>query len=652
MNERIIVDSLGTEKTIKRKETVLFPDKKDAIVDEESVLRHLSEARKIYKEGKVGQREAVVEISPSYPDLPSYIWLLNDLHAGSVHTDYERFLKDYDIVLNTPNFFVITNGDLPDNFLVDAHPVGLYENPISPEQQALLVRGLMKKLEEQKKLLCLSFGNHEDFIRRGGLSFEGTWLRDFSCPVLDCGGLLTLKVGEQEYKMAITHRFWGICLGGSTLIPIFTPNGFTVMYLKDILKTYGKEDGTIKEGVYLVNKNGQRAKLLRWAKRKQPARHIKFRDGLEITCSDKHKFLLADKGLIKTQDIKVGDVVQKLKGFDFPRLVESKFDYNWGWFIGLYLAEGSLLRNGIQLSIHQKEAKRFLPLINKLFADFGIKFKKQKIKRSKGVALFSTRKIPVAIIKTFIKGKTSFTKRLTPEAFKHGKEFLRGIVDGWLDGDGHYEKYNQRWDAKICRNRKLARNLRTICWIVGYSFRLTKGHNTGYITKEKKEQKFYRIKIRKIERGHWLKKEDTEVQRIRKCFPRQRELFDIEVEGGLFALTNGAITHNSKLNPTNSCKRFIEHRYPDADISYIGHSHQAESLYFERGGKKRLAIIGGCYKVDDEYPFKKGIGSGGQMGGLVLQLRPDKKDMEIIRSCEDAQKMFALYKELSEIKSK
>lgn len=214
MREILIADKNGREigrRTVQPQETIIFENKKEAVVDEEAILRHLAEARRLQERGEVGQREATVNVEAQYPDLPIFIWLLCDSHLGSVRTDYEAFLKDYQIVRDTPNFFVISNGDEVDHFLVHLGnwATGVYETPITPEQQALLMRRLFKRLDEQGKILAMSFGNHNDWINKSGYTFEGTWLRDFSCPILNCGGLLRVRYGKQEYRIALTHRYWG-----------------------------------------------------------------------------------------------------------------------------------------------------------------------------------------------------------------------------------------------------------------------------------------------------------------------------------------------------------------------------------------------------------------------------------------------------------
>jgi len=205
----LIVDSQGTEKLIKPRQNIEV-DKKTPIIDETSMMAHLIEARRIYKEMEVGQREATVEIKSAYPDLPIYIWLNTDDHIGSVMTDYESFLRDFNTVKERPNFYLISNGDEIDNFMVtNKASTGVYENPFNPQQQALLFQKMFKKMDDKDKIVAMGFGNHNQWLRGAGYKFENTWLQDFKAPVLNCGGVVTIKYGSQEYKVAISHMHWG-----------------------------------------------------------------------------------------------------------------------------------------------------------------------------------------------------------------------------------------------------------------------------------------------------------------------------------------------------------------------------------------------------------------------------------------------------------
>jgi predicted phosphodiesterase len=116
--------------------------------------------------------------------------------------------------------------------------------------------------------------------------------------------------------------------------------------------------------------------------------------------------------------------------------------------------------------------------------------------------------------------------------------------------------------------------------------------------------------------------------------------------GGLVHIVVGnqtydlAMTHKywgySKLNPTNMAKRFQEHEYPDADIIFLGHSHQSEGLHFERGGKDRIAVIGGTYKDSDEWARKEGIGGRSGSPGWCVLLWPHERKMQLFRDVRTA----------------
>ena len=208
---RLVINGKGETKIVYPNERTFFADKKTPLISEDHLLSQLTEARRIYQEMEVGQREATVRLQPQYPDLPTYLWLNTDAHVGSVLTDYGAFLRDYHSVLETPNFYTVSNGDEVDNFMVTLGKAatGVYEDPISPQQQALLIQSLYRKMDTQGKLLAMSFGNHNQWLRGAGYKFENTWLRDVNCPVLNCGGVLHIELGTQTYDLAMSHSHWG-----------------------------------------------------------------------------------------------------------------------------------------------------------------------------------------------------------------------------------------------------------------------------------------------------------------------------------------------------------------------------------------------------------------------------------------------------------
>jgi hypothetical protein len=83
----------------------------------------------------------------------------------------------------------------------------------------------------------------------------------------------------------------------------------------------------------------------------------------------------------------------------------------------------------------------------------------------------------------------------------------------------------------------------------------------------------------------------------------------------------------SALNPTNNCKRLLDFEYPTADLAIIGHEHVAEILEFQKGGKRRIGIHPGCYKLHDMWARKQGISGRGEEGGACVLFSPKEHKM-------------------------
>lgn len=114
-------------------------------------------------------------------------------------------------------------------------------------------------------------------------------------------------------------------------------------------------------------------------------------------------------------------------------------------------------------------------------------------------------------------------------------------------------------------------------------------------------------------------------------------LVHVQLKGAKYDI---AATHRywgtSKLNPTNACKRFLEHEHPSADIILLGHTHQSEVLMFERGGKERVACIGGTLKQYETYARKHGIGGRAGTPGQCIALWPDRQEMQAYKHFDQA----------------
>src|SRR3990172_2602522 len=186
-----------------------FPDKKKTNLDYNAVTNLIKEAQRIFKEQRVGQSEATWIPSPDYPDLPIALLLASDIHYGSMHVDFETLDNHLQIVEETPNFYMATNGDHMDNFNPNVFPSGMLDDPINPNIQASTFLNRMLELDRKSKVALMSQGNHDNFIEAAGYDFYQSFMGGFQAPVFDKGGVLNMITPGYNYRMIVSHIYWG-----------------------------------------------------------------------------------------------------------------------------------------------------------------------------------------------------------------------------------------------------------------------------------------------------------------------------------------------------------------------------------------------------------------------------------------------------------
>lgn len=171
----------------------------------------LKDAQRIRSEYEIGVKEAVWE--PQVDDIskPITILLATDIHYGAVGTDYDLIQKHFEMVENTPNTFMVTNGDHIDNFNTTGKwASGVYENALPPQRQTAAFMERLRALDQKNKLGVMSFGNHDMFGNVTGYDWFNTFARDMNAPVFTSGGMLHIVLGNQHYQLALTHKYWGV----------------------------------------------------------------------------------------------------------------------------------------------------------------------------------------------------------------------------------------------------------------------------------------------------------------------------------------------------------------------------------------------------------------------------------------------------------
>lgn len=223
----------------------------------------------------------------------------------------------------------------------------------------------------------------------------------------------------------------------------------------------------------------------------------------------------------------------------------------WGFLIGLYLAEGSMhKRSQVRFSLGRHEIG-LVRQIERLLKPYGICPSKHYSR--KVVAVYFGSRIVRAIIRHFVKGKGAKDKSLDLDRVLNTPlEFRRGLLEGFLAGDGHYEPENDRYTVGVA-SKQLVEDLRWLAESVG-SFATT--GKTEVRGKSGKRYPVYTLKIyrRKERRAGGISFHAVRAHATEEGY--SSEWFDIVVEGGLFLAEGSLVVHNSNPMPNFRGVRF------------------------------------------------------------------------------------------------
>jgi DNA modification methylase len=400
---------------------------------------------------------------------------------------------------------------------------------------------------------------------------------------------------------------WIKCLAGDTELYVTINGRPIVTTLKDLVRI-DLTTNTIQFPSYDEQGRLSQVELLGWQKtEKSRGLRLELEDGSTVTCTANHRFPVARDGQVTMTEasaLQAGDMLLQLAKFDLPTVVASEaMDRDMGELIGWYLAEGSISyqEKGLTLSMNADEREKAQWLINLVQARLGT------VGRIHIYANSLHLKFPgrhmVAFIERFVRGNGAKHKRLAREAFQFGPQFLDGVLSGYLQGDAHWDKLNQRWRLGLARNAGLITDLVVICRLLGYRMRTTE----TFVPYQRGQAEIIRGEIRANSDDRWspvtldvlglpsrrsfgpgqghslallrsryklitrknpvsempplaeqVLQGDLRPIKIKSITPSTKHMFyDLSVSGNhVFALANGLLTHNSNPMPNFRGARF------------------------------------------------------------------------------------------------
>jgi len=385
-------------------------------------------------------------------------------------------------------------------------------------------------------------------------AFTRAWLTACRRVLKDTGTLWVIGSYHNIYRVGavmmdagywvLNDICWVKCLAETTRVYARTASGERPAALRDLIRT-------APEQVQLWS-GDKWTQVCGWTEStSSEGLEIKLRSGERIRCTPNHRWPTA-RGLVNADELKVGDILQKctLPEPEDNCLASGLDDEMTGWFVGLYIAEGSRHDGTITLSGHINERERYHRLCKTAKAFHGhCAWYEPQGDRSM-INMHGT--ILNAILDAYVGGRTSKTKFLSALCWQRSNIFLRSLLEGYLEGDGHYDAPNDRWRLGFTQNRELEVSLRAIAARLNIQLRI----NDARDRHKQQDYAMLRGEMRWIRPTSARTLNDTEIMSIK---PAEAERFiDIAVadDPHLFALASGVLTHNSNPTPQMRGTRF------------------------------------------------------------------------------------------------
>jgi len=380
------------------------------------------------------------------------------------------------------------------------------------------------------------------------------------------------------------------CLSGGTWLYVRTQKGDMPMTVKDLARldpsTVSLWNGEKWTRLLGMNKSARRGDEL----------EIVLRSGERIACTPTHRFPTAE-GIVDAGCLKVGDMLMICRLPEPEVVKDCAIDEDAAWFAGLYVAEGSMSGDTIQIAGHAKERERW-DRVQRIAMKFGGTASMSVDGNCMNIRVYG--KVLNAIIRELVSGKTAHEKGFAPVVWRYSDKFIAAMVDGYLSGDGHQN--GNRWRLGFCRNYNLERDLRTACARLGYTLTL----NLSSVEYNGNRVPTFRGELRKERSGHHNERNRSEIVEIRKA--RCRHVYDLGVEDDphLFALASGVLTHNSKPNPMPES---VKDRCTKAH-EYVFLLSKSDRYFFDSEAMKEPATHSGKRVSLGSKSFSKGQAAG------------------------------------------
>ena len=183
---------------------VVYEDKKEPTeTDIETYFEALKAMNDAQMRLETKQTKATITIKE---EKPFGIAFWGDWHIGVKGSDCRRLDEDADTIADTDGLYVIGMGDYKDNASALVHQNSTQESVATTDMQGMVVQHIWHR--QVGKTLAIVRGCHDDWDKRNAnVDFCQMLCDDTGAVNLWHGGVVTIKAGDQEYKIAARHKY-------------------------------------------------------------------------------------------------------------------------------------------------------------------------------------------------------------------------------------------------------------------------------------------------------------------------------------------------------------------------------------------------------------------------------------------------------------
>jgi anaerobic ribonucleoside-triphosphate reductase len=267
---------------------------------------------------------------------------------------------------------------------------------------------------------------------------------------------------------------------------------------------------------------------------------------------------LTDSGDLSTEELSLNDYIAfNTRVLDTYPEADLHLTYNQGFFIGMFIGDGSFDKDASIIFSLNSEKLEALDIINAAIADWNIVYDAH-VRYDKNNVIFVKihNKELTKIIQSYVSGRTAITKDLSASVLTQSKQFRQGIIDGWYHTDGG----NSNRIYSI--NKNLINIGEAICTSLGMQTVINVSDRTNEPVIIRGEEykrnyplyclRFYNLMNKRTIANHFKVYNNTEYFKIRSIEVVESTdayvyCFETLNDEPYFTLPNGVITHNCRL---------------------------------------------------------------------------------------------------------